>query len=96
MTQSIVATIRVKEGRQDQFEDVALKLVEAVNANEEGCLLYTLNKGDDPAVYVFLERYADAAAMSAHRGSDHFKSLGRLLGEFMDGPPEVTLLSEVG
>lgn len=96
MTRSIVATIRVKEGRQDEFEDVALKMVEAVNANEEGCLLYTLNKGDDPVTYVFMERYSDADALAAHRGSDHYKTFGRQMGAFMDGPPDVTLLSEMG
>ena len=67
MVLSVVAKIKVKDGQQAAFEAVASKLAAAVNANEPGCLLYTLNKGDDPLTYVFLERYADEDAVKAHR-----------------------------
>lgn len=95
MVLSVVAKIKVKDGQQAAFEAVAGKLAAAVNANEPGCLLYTLNKSDDPLTYVFLERYKDEDAVKAHRGSDHFRSLGREMGAFMDGPPEILRLSEV-
>jgi quinol monooxygenase YgiN len=92
---SVVARIKVKEGQQAQFEQVARKLVTAVNANEPGCLLYTLNKGDDPLTYVFLERYKDEDAVKAHRSADHFRTLGREMGAFMDGPPDVLRMAEL-
>lgn len=95
MTLSVVAKIKVKDGQQAAFEAVATKLAAAVNANEPGCLLYTLNKGDDPTTYVFLERYKDEDAVKAHRASDHFRSLGREMGAFMDGPPDVVRMTEV-
>lgn len=95
MTRSIVATIRIKEGQQAGFEEAAGKLVQAVNANEPGCLLYTLNKGDDPLTYVFMERYKDQAAVEAHRASDHFKQYGREMGAFMDGAPDVLRMDQV-
>ena len=44
MVLSVVAKIKVKDGQQAAFEAVAGKLAAAVNANEPGCLLYTLNK----------------------------------------------------
>lgn len=96
MIQSIVATIKVKAGQGPQFEEVARRLVAAVNANEPGCLLYTLNKGDDPQTYVFMERYASEDAMKAHRGTDHFRTIGREMGAFMDGAPTVLRMAEVG
>jgi quinol monooxygenase YgiN len=96
MIQSIVATIKVKAGQAAQFEAAARKLVAAVNANEPGCLLYTLNKGDDEHVYVFMERYANEDAMKAHRGTDHFRTLGREMGAFMDGAPSVLRMVELG
>ena len=71
MVQSIVATIKVKPGQEAEFQAVALQLVAAVNANEPGCLLYTLSKGDEPSTFVFMERYADEEAMKAHRGMEH-------------------------
>jgi len=95
MTLSVVAKIKVKDGQQAAFEAVAGKLAAAVNANEPGCLLYTLNKGDDPVTYYFLERYKDDEAVKAHRASDHFRSLGREMGAFMDGAPEILRLNEV-
>lgn len=96
MIQSIVATIKAKAGQEKQFEAAALQLVAAVRANEPGCLLYTLNKGDDPVTYVIMERYADEEAVKFHRGTDHFKTLGRAMGAFMDGPPNVLRMAEVG
>lgn len=95
MVHSIVATIKVKDGHQQQFEEVAKKLVAAVNADEPGCLLYTLNKGDDPLTYVFMERYKDEEATKAHRAAEHFKTLGRAMGDHMDGAPQVLRMKEV-
>ncbi len=95
MVLSVVAKIKVKDGQQAAFEAVAGKLAAAVQANEPGCLLYTLNKSDDPLTYVFMERYKDEDAVKAHRASDHFRSLGREMGAFMDGPPELLRLTQV-
>ena len=96
MTRATVATIKVKPGPEAQFEAVALKLAAAVNANEPGCLLYTLNKGEEASTYVFMERYKDEEAVKAHRASDHFRTLGREMGAFMDGPPAVLRMTELG
>jgi len=70
--------------------------VAAVRANEPGCLMYTLNQGDAPDTFVFMERYADEDALRAHRGTDHFKTLGRAMGAFMDGAPVVQRMVELG
>src|SRR5207244_772725 len=90
-----VATIKVKPGMEKEFEAVAKELVAKVNANEPGCKLYALHHGEAANTYVFMERYADQAAVDAHRASDYFKALGRQMGEFMDGRAEVLRLSEV-
>ena len=91
----VVATIKVKPGMEKEFEAVAKELVVKVTANEPGCRLYVLHHGEAPQTYVFMERYADKAAVEAHRGTDYFKTLGRKMGEFMDGRPEVLRLTEV-
>jgi quinol monooxygenase YgiN len=91
----IVAKIRVKDGMGEQFEEVAGRLVAAVNDNEPGCLLYALHRSDDPNLYVFMERYQDDAAAEAHRKSDHFRGIGREMGAFMDGAPEIMRLQQV-
>ena len=91
----VVATIKVKPGLEKEFEAVAKELVAKVNANEPGCKLYALHHAEAPHTYVFMERYVDQAAVEAHRGTDYFKTLGRKMGEFMDGRPEIARFREV-
>jgi quinol monooxygenase YgiN len=98
MVHSIVATIKVKAGEEAAFEAIARKLVAAVNTNEPGCMLYTLNKGDqgnDPRTYVFMERYEDEDAVKAHRATDHYRTLGRAMGAHMDGAPTILRMKEL-
>jgi quinol monooxygenase YgiN len=90
----IVATLRIKPGMEKDFEAVAKELVAKVHANEPGCKLYALHHGEAPNTYVFMERYADQAAVDAHRAADYFKALGKKMGEFMEGR-EVLRLREV-
>jgi len=42
-----------------------------------------------------MERYVDQAAVEAHRATEYFKTLGRKMGEYMEGPPDVLRLTEV-
>jgi quinol monooxygenase YgiN len=91
----VVATLKVKPGMEKEFEAVAKELVAKVNANERGCTLYALHHAEAPATYVFMERYTDQAAVDAHRATDYFKALGRKMGEYMEGRPEVLRLREV-
>ncbi len=92
---AVIATIKVKPGTEKEFEAVAKELVAKVNANEPGCKLYTLCRSETPQTYVFMERYVDQAAVEAHRGTDYFKELGRKMGQFMAGRPEIQRLTEV-
>lgn len=91
----VVATLKIKAGQEAAFEAVAKELVEKVNANEKGCLLYRLHKAEEPQTYVFMERYADQAAVEAHRAAPYFKELGRKMGDYMDGKAQVLRLKEV-
>ena len=86
----VVAKLTIKPGTEKEFEAVA-----KVQAGEPGCKLYVLHRSETPNVYVFMERYVDQAAVEAHRATDYFKALGRKMGEYMDGRPEVVRLKEV-
>src|SRR5262249_15619932 len=72
------------------------ELVNKVNENEKGCLLYQHYHGEVPNTYVFMERYADQTAVEAHRGTEYFKTLGRAMADFMDGKPTIHRLKQVG
>lgn len=86
----VVAQLTIHDGKQQEFEQVATELARQVAANEPGCLLYNLFKvKDQPTEYVFMEHYKDQAATEAHRASDHFRTLGRQMGPFLNGAPRI-------
>ena len=92
----IVAVLKVQEGKGPEFEAVFLELTAKVRANEPGNLLYQLTKSRTEAnTYKVLELYRDQDAVAAHGSSDHFKDLGRKMGAFMAGRPEIEYLDGV-
>lgn len=91
----IVARIRVKEGKGEEFEQVAKDLVEATSANEPGNKSYRLHRSEDGRTYVFTELYADQDAIGAHTQSPHFRALFPKLAALADGEPEIEILDWV-
>ena len=93
----IVATIKVQDGKGADFEGVFLRLAAAVRANEPGNVFYQLTKSRaDGNTYKVLELYKDQDALTAHGQSDYFKDLGRKMGAFLAGRPEIEVLDAVG
>lgn len=92
---SVVATIRIKDGEQAGFEEVARNLVGLVRENEPDCLYYALHRSDDPLAYVFVERYTGLDAIENHRNSAHFKEWGAKMAPHMAGRPEIMRLEEI-
>jgi len=92
---AMVATLKIKEGHEADFEAAAKKLVAAVAANEPGNHLYQLCKSPEPQTYVFIERYEDEEALAAHGGSAHMKEHGGAMAPHMAGPPSILKLEEL-
>ena len=92
----VVAVLKVKDGKASEFETIFKALSAKVRGNEPGNKLYQLTKSrTEPNAYKVLELYDDQAALSAHGQTDYFKELGRQMGPFMDGRPQVELLDTV-
>jgi quinol monooxygenase YgiN len=91
----IVATLKVKPGMEAEFEALATQLVSQVRAHEPGCTLYVLHRAETAGTYVFIERYVDDAAFEVHRKTEHMRTLGRKMGDYMDGRAELMRLREV-
>lgn len=89
----VIATLRVQAGKEAEFEGVFAELAPAVAANEPGNSYYRLFRTEEAGVYKVLECYDDAAAVEAHRASDHFRTLGAKLGPCLTGAPEIERLS---
>ena len=92
---AMLATLKVKEGHEADFEAAALKLAAAVKANEPGCHLYQLCKGEEAGTYYFMERYESAEALAAHGASPHMKEHGGAMAPHMAGRPEILRLTEL-
>ena len=90
MAIGVVATIKVQDGKQGDFEAVFRDLAAQVQANEPGNKLYQVCKSKaDPTTYVVMELYEDEDALKAHGASDHFKAAGPKIGPLLGGKPDI-------
>jgi quinol monooxygenase YgiN len=92
----IVATLKVQEGKNAEFEGVFKDLAAQVRANEKGNLAYALTKSrSDPQTYKVLELYTDQAALDVHGQTEYFRAAGPKLGPCLAGRPEIEYLDGV-
>ena len=72
----LIALYRAKPGMGDHVAQHLQALAAAVRANEPGCLSFTpVRANDDPDSFAIYEVYTDAAALAAHRETEHFQRL---------------------
>jgi len=91
-TVTVLATITVKAGSEDRARDLLQSIVSPTLA-EPGCLAYALHQSaTDPTAFVFVERWADDAALAAHAASTapHRLALRDRLAGLVAGAPSVT------
>jgi quinol monooxygenase YgiN len=96
MAIGVVATLKVAEGKNADFEAVFRDLAAQVKANEPGNQLYRVFKSKaDAQTYVVMETYADQAALEAHGKSDHFRAAGPKLGPCLAGRPDIQYFDSI-
>ena len=89
----VLATLKVKADKTQDFETIFKKLSEDVRSNEEGNIFYQVAKDrENENTYLVLEHYKDQESVDSHGKSDHFRSAGREIGECLDGPPIIKYL----
>ncbi len=87
-TDTMVVKFRAKPGKSEEMKTFWLEMQKEVARSEPGNVQYDLLvMAGDPAVYVIIERYKDAAAVAAHGQGDKAKAMFAKLGELMDGAP---------
>jgi quinol monooxygenase YgiN len=91
----IIAKVKVQDGKESEFEKVALELAQQVEANEAGNRFYDLCKSAE-GEYYFVEAYDDDEAIAAHRAAAHFRESGSKFAGVMAGRPEITVLDVLG
>jgi quinol monooxygenase YgiN len=50
---------------------------------------------DDPAAFLFYERWDDDAALQEHLSSPHIGAVFALVGELCDGPPSIVRYTQL-
>ena len=90
----VIATIKVKDSKEVEFENIAVKLVNAVNVEEEDNLFYRLYK-QSSHVYIIMEGYKDKDALTCHTKTSHYKKYGKAMAEFLKGVPQVIVMDEL-
>lgn len=89
----VVAFVRLKDGKGEEFETVFSELSQNVRAHEPGNVTYTLSrKQGSTTEYVIQELYADQAAVAAHTRADYFKQARPRLAVCFAEPPVLHLL----
>jgi quinol monooxygenase YgiN len=97
MTIGVIATLKIQDGKTDEFEAFANDLAKQVRANEPGNLAYQLTRSrTEPNTYKFLELYADQDALTHHGGTDYFRAAGPKFAAVLAGRPEIEYLDGVG
>ena len=91
----VVAKLKAKTGEEAKMEE-ALRAMVAKVAQEQGTLTYTLHRAQqDPSVFLFYEKYEDAAAFKAHSSTPYFKELFGALQSLLEGAPEIEMYDEL-
>jgi quinol monooxygenase YgiN len=92
--QTLIATLKVQNGKQEEAKTLFRELSAAVRANEPGTLAYVFHqRKDDPLTFWVYETYASEDAFKAH-GANLAKWGPRFAG-VLAGRPEIVFLEEV-
>ena len=92
----ILATIKVKEGKEGLVEETFINLSKEVREKEKGNIFYQISKDrDEPLTYIVMEHYIDQESVDLHGKSDHFRAAGPKLGECIEGRPIIKHLDAI-
>lgn len=92
----ILATLKVKEDKINDFEDIFKKLSAEVRSNEIGNIFYQVAKDREiKNTYHVLEHYKDQKSVDLHGKSDHFRLAGKSIAKCLDGAPIIKYLDAI-
>lgn len=87
MEKMIIAQLKIKEDKVDQFLEHAKTMI-TKSRQEKTCLTYRLlNEIDKPNEFVFYEKYLNQEAVDMHNSSEHFKVFLQLVSSFLSEKP---------
>ena len=83
---TFLARMKVKEGKEAEFEQLAKQMTEKVLASEPGTRAYEFFRlRDEERGYAVFESFESEEAEEAHRNTPHFQAMAPALIECIDG-----------
>jgi quinol monooxygenase YgiN len=89
----VIARARVQPGHEADME-AALQNNAASSRCEEGCLSYSVLRGDNGA-FMTVERWRSHSDFDQHMAAPHVQNLLRAISPWLAEPPEIQVLREV-
>ncbi len=88
-TVRVVARIVAHADSAHEMKALLLRIVEPTRA-EQGCLRYELHQSDtDPADFVFIEEWANSAAVAAHMRTAHIQEVFERAAPLLAAPRDI-------
>ena len=82
---TIIARMKIREGKEEEALAKVTAMAEAVQANEPGALAYIVHRNqEDPSEIIFFELYADDAAFESHGQTAHMGTMRENFVEIFD------------
>ena len=91
----LVAVLEAQAGKEKEMEEALRAVVPKVKA-EEGTLAYSLHRAkDNPAKFMFYEKYKDEEAMAYHGSTPYLAELFVTIGPMLAGEPVISMYEEL-
>ncbi|MFX1324779.1 MAG: putative quinol monooxygenase [Promethearchaeota archaeon] len=95
MTITLIATVKIQEGKMEEAKAALRKIAPKVKDSEPGTLEYTPHTvKEDPNVIIFIEKYTDQEALKAH-GANLSKNMAEFAPYCLPERPVVKTLEEI-
>src|SRR5215469_12934811 len=90
----VIARSVARKGRENQLKELLRGMLAPTRA-ESGCRLYELYESELKGRFYFYEIWESQAALDQHAASHHFKHLEQTVGELVQEPFDVNILTSI-
>ena len=94
---AFIATLKIKPGREAEFERLQTELSNIAHAEEPGLMVYDVNRhASETRTYVVYARFTDHEAFEFHQGADFHERLVPTILDCVEGEMDLQFYDWVG
>jgi quinol monooxygenase YgiN len=94
---AFIATLKIKAGREAEFERLQTELSNLAHAKEPGLIVYdVIRHRTEARTYVVYARFGDQAAFEFHQAADFHERLVPPILDCVDGEMDLQFFDRVG